>query len=109
MFLGFRSNLKWSADLTSSDSRGPGQGTHWEAIFFSLRKERREEVKEGKGKEGEGEEEEGRGETRGGTEHRNSLFDPLTAFGCSHLQPCIRVLRCQLDLELPWKLASWYV
>lgn len=54
MFLGSSSNLKWSADLTSSGSRGPGQGTHWEAISFSLRKERREEVKEGKGKEGEG-------------------------------------------------------
>lgn len=81
MFLGSSSNLKWSADLTSSGSQGPGQGAHWEAIFFSLRKERREEVKEGEGKEGEGKEEEGRGKTRGGTEHRNSLFDPLTSLG----------------------------
>lgn len=53
--LGSSSNLEWSADLTPSSSQGPGQGTHQEVIFFSLRKERREgKVREAKGKEGEG-------------------------------------------------------
>lgn len=91
MFLGSSSNLKWSADLTSSGSRGALARAHTGRLFSFHSEERREEVKEGEGKEGEGKEgegeegegkeEEGRGKTRGGTEHRNSLFDPLTSLG----------------------------